>query len=182
LIERGRQLAEDVSVKTPQKAKATLMALTRRIVVHSNRIEIALSRTRVAELLAGASIDLAAQRQNSVAVSHDIMTLGVPARLNRLGREMRMQVEGAAAQTATDPSLHRVIARAHDIQGRLSQTRPERAHRARGARDRSLHLHAPATALAGPRHHRRNCQRPPAATIQREDVDAQSVTAASRLG
>ena len=49
------------------------------------------------------------------------MTLRVPARLKRVGREMRMLVEGADDQTAADPSLLRVIARAHDIQGRLSQ-------------------------------------------------------------
>ena len=34
---------------------------------------------------------------------------------------MRMLVEGVDDQTAADPSLLRVIARAHDIQGRLSQ-------------------------------------------------------------
>ena len=49
------------------------------------------------------------------------MTLKVPARLKRVGREMRMLVEGADDQTAAGPSLLRVIARAHDIQGRLSQ-------------------------------------------------------------
>jgi len=49
------------------------------------------------------------------------MTLRVPARLQRVGREMRMLVEGADDQTVADPSLLRVIARAHDIQGRLSQ-------------------------------------------------------------
>ena len=49
------------------------------------------------------------------------MTLSVPARLKRVGREMRMLVEGADDQAAADPSLLRVIARAHDIQGRLSQ-------------------------------------------------------------
>ena len=33
---------------------------------------------------------------------------------------MRMLVDGADDQTADDPSLLRVIARAHDIQGRLT--------------------------------------------------------------
>jgi len=62
-----------------------------------------------------------AQPQTSVPASHDVMTLSVPARLKRVGREMRMLVEGADDQAAADPSLLRVIARAHDIQGRLSQ-------------------------------------------------------------
>ena len=34
---------------------------------------------------------------------------------------MRMLVEGTVEKTAADPSLLRVIARAHDIQGRLNQ-------------------------------------------------------------
>jgi len=45
----------------------------------------------------------------------------VPARLKRVGREIRMLVEGTIDQPAPDPSLLRVITRAHDIQGRLNQ-------------------------------------------------------------
>jgi hypothetical protein len=121
LIERGRQVAQELSMEMPDKAKATLMALLSQVTIYSDRIEIALSRVRTAELLAGASIDLAAQHQKLDRTSHDLMTLTVPARLKRVGREMRMVVEGTDDQTAADPSLLRVIARAHDIQGRLSQ-------------------------------------------------------------
>jgi len=121
LIKRAHQIAEELSTETPDKAKATLMALLCRVTIYSDRIEIALCRGRAAELLAGQSIDLAAQHQRSDPASHDVMTLRVPARLKRVGREMRMLVEGADDQTVADPSLLRVIARAHDIQGRLSQ-------------------------------------------------------------
>ena len=41
------------------------------------------------------------------------------ARLQRVGREMRMLVENTEDQTAADPGLLRIIARAHDMQGRL---------------------------------------------------------------
>jgi DNA invertase Pin-like site-specific DNA recombinase len=121
LIKRGRQIAEELSTEMSDKAKAMLMALRCRVTIYSDRIEIALCRSRAAELLAGQSIDLAAQHQRSDPASHDVMTLRVPARLKRVGREMRMLVEGADGQTAADSSLLRVIARAHDIQGRLSQ-------------------------------------------------------------
>jgi site-specific DNA recombinase len=121
LIKRGRQIAEELSTETPDKAKATLMALLCRVTIYSDRIEIALCRGRVAELLSGQSIDLTAQHQRSDSASHDVMILRVPARLKRVGREMRMLVEGAHDRTTADPSLLRVIARAHDIQGRLSQ-------------------------------------------------------------
>jgi site-specific DNA recombinase len=121
LIKHGRQIAEELSAETPDKAKATLMALLCRVTIYSDRIEIALCRGRAAELLAGQSIDPAAQHQRSNPASHDVITLRVPARLKRVGREMRMLVEGADDKTAADPSLLRVIARAHDLQGRLSQ-------------------------------------------------------------
>ena len=111
------------------------------------------------------------------------MTLRVPARLKRVGREMRMLVEGADDQTAADPSLLRVIARAHDIQGRLSQNADLTVHDiARGARDCRLHLYAPAAALAGTRHHHRNSQRSPTTTTQRQNVNAQGLAAPRRLG
>jgi hypothetical protein len=121
LIERGRQVAEELSAEKPDKVKATLTALLRRVTIYSSRIEVTLSWGRATELFAGQSIDPAAQHQKSDPASHDVMTLSVPARLKRVGREMRMLVEGADDQTAADPSLLRIIARAHDIQGRLSQ-------------------------------------------------------------
>jgi hypothetical protein len=105
----------------PNKAKATLLALLRGVTIYSDRIEIALCRGRAADLLAGQSVDLAARHQRSDPASHDVMTLRIPARLKRVDREMRMLVEGADDQTAADSSLLRVIGRAHDIQGRLSQ-------------------------------------------------------------
>jgi site-specific DNA recombinase len=120
LIERGRQVAEELGADAPDKAKATLMALMCRITIHSDRIDIALSRSCTGALLAGAPIALAAQPQNAVPSPHDLMTLRAPARLQRVGREVRMIVEGADCQ-AVDPSLLRIVARAHDIQERLSQ-------------------------------------------------------------
>jgi site-specific DNA recombinase len=121
LIRRGRQIAEELSVEALDKAKATLMALLCRVTIYSDRIEIALCRGRAAELLASQSIDLSAQHQMFDPASHDVITLRAPARLKRVGREMRMLVEGVDDQAAADPSLLRVIARAHDIQERLSQ-------------------------------------------------------------
>src|SRR5262249_17515297 len=82
---------------------------------------IGISRDRTGELLASQTIDLTAQGQKSDRNSHDITTLTVPARLKRVGREMRMLVEGSKDQTAADPSLLRIVARAHDIQAPLSQ-------------------------------------------------------------
>src|SRR5262245_10480819 len=63
-----------------------------------------------------------------------------------------------------------------------SKYRPDRTrHRVRGACDRRLHLYSPAAALAGTRHHHRNCLRSPTATTQRQNVDAQGLAAPRRL-
>jgi hypothetical protein len=120
-ITRGHQVAEELGAHSPDKAQATLMALQCRVTIYSDRIEIAVSRDCTAALLAGASINLAVQPHNAVPAPHDAMTLRAPARLQRVGREMRMLLEGADKKAEADPSLLRLIARAHDIQGRLSQ-------------------------------------------------------------
>ena len=51
----------------------------------------------------------------------DILTLTVRARLQRVGREMKMLVENTHDQTEADPALLRIVARAHDIQECLMQ-------------------------------------------------------------
>ena len=51
----------------------------------------------------------------------DVLTLTVRARLQRVGREMKMLVENTDDQTKADPGLLRIVARAYDIQERLMQ-------------------------------------------------------------
>jgi DNA invertase Pin-like site-specific DNA recombinase len=122
LIEQGGQAAKELEGRqAPDKVKATLMALLCRVAVHPDRIEINISRRRLAEWLSGQATDLTTRDQTLDHKFDDIVTLTVPARLKRVGREMRMLIENADDQTAADPSLLRIIARAHDIQGRLSQ-------------------------------------------------------------
>jgi hypothetical protein len=121
LIKRGRQIADELGAGTPDKVKATLLALLCRVAVNPDRIEINISRRRVTELLAGQSIDLTTRNQTPDRNSDDVVMLAAPARLKRVGREMRMLVENATERTATDPSLLRIIARAQDIQGRLGE-------------------------------------------------------------
>jgi site-specific DNA recombinase len=53
--------------------------------------------------------------------SEDVLALLVRARLQRVGREMRMLIENTDDRTPADPGLLRIVARAHDIQERLMQ-------------------------------------------------------------
>jgi site-specific DNA recombinase len=96
------------------------MALFCRVEIRSDRIDITLSRGRLTELLAG-SLDLTMQLQAPTNAPGDMLRLTVPAGLKRVGREMRMLVENAGDQPAADPSVLRILTRAHHIQARLTQ-------------------------------------------------------------
>ena len=121
LIERGRQVAEELGAHAPSEVKTILMTLQSRVVINPDCIEINISRHRLSAFLAEQPIDLAMQDQRRDRDTDDIVTLMAPARLKRVGREMRMLVENSDDQMAADPSLLRIIARAHDIQARLVQ-------------------------------------------------------------
>jgi site-specific DNA recombinase len=121
LIERGGQMAGELGAQPADKVKATLMALLCRVDVHADRIDISLSRQRLADLLAGQSIDLTMPNKKLDRASNDAVILTVPARLKRAGREMRILVNGSDDQRTADLSLLRIITRAHDVQRRLSQ-------------------------------------------------------------
>src|ERR1700731_3047191 len=62
LIERGRQIAEELGGLAPDKVKAMLMTLLCRVEIGSDRVDITLSRGRLTQLLAG-SPDLKMQHQ-----------------------------------------------------------------------------------------------------------------------
>ena len=79
-------------------------------------------RRSLVELLHARSTGSSIQLGPSDAESEDILMLKVKARLQRVGREMRMLVENAHDQPLADPGLLRIIARAHDIQVRLMQS------------------------------------------------------------
>jgi site-specific DNA recombinase len=96
------------------------MAIFCRVVIRPDRIDITLSRCCLTRLLTG-SLDFKMQHQAPINESSDLLRLTVPVSLKRVGREMRMLVENADDQTPADPSLFRIIARAHHIQARLIQ-------------------------------------------------------------
>ena len=121
LIERARQVAEELGAQAPNEIRTTLMALLCRVEIKPEEIEINIFRRRLVALLAGQPVDPTMQDQKMDRNSDDVVTLKTPARIKRVGREMRMLVGNSDDQTAADPSLLRIIARAHDIQARLIQ-------------------------------------------------------------
>jgi hypothetical protein len=121
LIERGSQIAAELGIQPPHAIKMTLMKLQCRVIVDADRVQINFCRHRLAGLLAGQPLDPVPQDQTSKPNADDTASLSTPARLRRVGREMRMLVDGSDNAAEPDPSLLRLLARAHDIQDRLCQ-------------------------------------------------------------
>ncbi len=122
LISRGREIAEQIPTMAPGQTRAMLIALLVRVDLMADRVEIKMRRRSLVELLHAQPTEPIIHRGTSDTESDDILTLKVRARLQRVGREMRMLVENADDQTLADAGLLRIIARAHDIQGRLMQS------------------------------------------------------------
>jgi site-specific DNA recombinase len=121
LIGRGREIAEELGTLAPDEVRGTLMALLSRVDIKPDRVEINIPRSRLVALLAARAIDLTPLEGQTDNDPNDVLTLTVVARLQRVGREMRMLVENTDDQTTADPGLLRIVARAHDIQARLIQ-------------------------------------------------------------
>jgi site-specific DNA recombinase len=121
LIRRGREIAEELRTLAPAQIQAMLMTLLSRVDLRPDRIEINIRRDRLVELLCGQSIQLTMQRGEPNNAATDVLTLTVRARLQRVGREMRMLVDNGEGQTTADPGLLRIVTRAHDIRERLMQ-------------------------------------------------------------
>jgi hypothetical protein len=83
------------------------------VIVRADDIKIELSKDRLVSLLALQATTLAA------AHSKSFLTMTAPARLKRVGREMKLVVEQTNAEVKLDMALLRIIAKAHDIQARL---------------------------------------------------------------
>jgi hypothetical protein len=121
LIGRARHIADELGTLVPDQTRAMLMTLATRVDIKPDRVEIRISRGRLVELLAAQVTNLRLERGKLGNEPDDVLTLTMMARLQRVGREMRLLVESTEDQTAADPGLLRIIARAHDMQARLMQ-------------------------------------------------------------
>ena len=118
MIQRARKIARELSDAEPQRIKGTLAALACRVEVGAGSLKITLPRHRLVALLASGD-DAEAEGAATPADPADQLTLEAPAALRRVGREMRLLVEGGDAPAAPDPSLIRLLARAEALKTRL---------------------------------------------------------------
>jgi len=121
LIVRGRQISEELPTLAPNTTRSILMTLVSRVEIKAEHIEIRVYRQRLHTLLQAQSIDQTLATQAPTSGLNDLLRLKVKARLQRVGREVRLIVHNADDHAATDPGLLRIIARAHDFQERLLQ-------------------------------------------------------------
>jgi len=121
LIARGRQISEELPTLVPDAIRSILIMLVSRVDIKAEHIEILVDRQRLHDLLQAQSIDLLPPPQTTRSKPHDILRLKVKARLQRVGREMKLVVHNADDRSQADPGLLRIIARAHDFQERLMQ-------------------------------------------------------------
>jgi site-specific DNA recombinase len=121
LIARGVKIAKEIESVMPDRIRAMLMTLISRVDIRPDYVEISVRRSRLVELLGSASIELVTQRGTPDDEAMAVLTLTVRARLQRVGREMKMLVENTDDRTEADPALLRIVARAHYIQERLMQ-------------------------------------------------------------
>ena len=183
LIERGRQIAAELEGQAPNEIRMTLMTLLCRVEIKLEKIEIKISRHRLAALLAEQPIDPSMHGQKKDRDSDDVVTLTTPAQIKRVGREMRVLVDNSDDQTA-DPSLLRIIARAHGIQERLIQNTKLTVHDiAREERVSAAYIYN-LCVFPGwhPTYPPGHCPRSATAATQCQDTNGAGIAAAGRLG
>jgi site-specific DNA recombinase len=123
LIAPGAKIAKEIESLAPDRIRAMLMTLISRVDIRADCVEIAVHRSRLVELLGSGSIGLVTHRGTTDNEAKDVLTLTVRARLQRVGREVKMLVENTDDQRKADPALLRIVARAHNIQEHLMQKR-----------------------------------------------------------
>ena len=67
-------------------------------------------------------------RDQPIDPSDSLLTLVAPVQLKRVGREMKLLVDDAGDERTPDMGLLRIIARAHDVQRRLSEDTTATVH------------------------------------------------------
>ena len=120
LMERARQLADELSARAPERIKSIFMSLIHRVEIRLDCVKVDISTNRLALLLASMSIDLAIQNHQPTDAFDRILTLNAPAELKRVGLEMKLLVNDHGNNREPDMGLLKIVARAHDIQTRLT--------------------------------------------------------------
>ena len=124
LIDRAVKFAATWNDLSADDVHAFIRAVTARIQVHAERIEVALDRGRLLRWLDGKHQDEDRSTGRDQSVSEpDAVVMSIPVRLRRAGKEMRLVVDDGSEQPLPDPALIRLVIRAHGIRDQLLHDR-----------------------------------------------------------
>ena len=98
-----------------------MLSIAARIQVHPDRIDISLNPIRLPRWLLRLDAPAEPTAETQSDTDGHFVTLTIPARLKRAGKEMKIVVEDGSDPATPDASLVRVLVRAHVIRDRLLQ-------------------------------------------------------------
>jgi hypothetical protein len=120
MISRAGKIADDLGSAAPDRVRMMLTALRCRIRVEATQIEIRISPRGLSLPLSGRAAS--ASLNEADPAPDDAIVLTTSARLTRVGRGVRLLVGDADLARSPDPSLLRILARAHDVKAGLIET------------------------------------------------------------
>jgi len=120
LIDRAGKFAATWKDLSADDVYTFVRAVTARIQVHAERIELTLDRVRLLRWLDGKhqQEDRSIARDQNASES-DSVVISIPVRLRRAGKEMRLVVDDGSELPLPDPALIRLVIRAHGIRDQL---------------------------------------------------------------
>jgi DNA invertase Pin-like site-specific DNA recombinase len=120
LIERAAELSKAWTPLSSAQTRSILRALIARVDLQATTVEIHLVPARLPDLLRDNPLDT--PPASECAEDADRMTLSVPARFRRVGKETRMIISGIGpneSEEKPDPSLIKLIVKAHRLNEEL---------------------------------------------------------------
>ena len=96
-----------------------MLSIVARIQVHADRIDISLNPSSLVRWLSRTDSHAEPTATTQPGTDDHFVTLSIPARLKRVGKEMKILVENGFDPATPDASLVRVLVRAHVIRDRI---------------------------------------------------------------
>jgi site-specific DNA recombinase len=122
-VQRAKDHAANWQEPPTEGMRAFLRSIVGRVQVHADRIEISLGQAHLTRWLDGTCDQVDLTAQNVSVGDPSWMTLTVPARLRRAGKEMKIVVDDGSEPAVPDASLVRVLVRAQIVRQRLLDDR-----------------------------------------------------------
>jgi DNA invertase Pin-like site-specific DNA recombinase/AraC-like DNA-binding protein len=120
LIERAAKLSKTWTTLSPAQTRSILRALIARVDVQATKVDIHLIPARLPDLLEDNPLD--PPPASECAKDADRMILSIPARFKRVGKEIRMIINGIGPnekEAKPDPFLIKLIVTAHGLHEKL---------------------------------------------------------------